>query len=203
MSGGMTDTDLSSLGEAQAATLAEVLAPELGGVPIYSSPLCRARHTVEALARKTGAQVHLRPDLREIDCGGLEGMSISEVKRHHPNAWEENLRVHNPEFRWPGGESYSEFRRRCLDEVARIARSHAGARVLLVTHAGVVSQVVGAVAAVSAARWDLYRPGNASITELLWGPDGGTVVRFDDRRHLSLTPDHARTACATTRPCAG
>ena len=109
MSGGQTDTGPSAVGEAQAAQLAEQLGPELVGVPVYSSPLKRAIRTARAVA--CGQRIHVRPDLREIDCGELEGVVISEVKRRYRAEWDENLRHADPDFRWPGGESYREFRR--------------------------------------------------------------------------------------------
>lgn len=215
MSGGRTDTALSPLGEEQAALLAARLGPQFARVPVYSSPLSRATRTARPLAAAAGSPVRVQSGLREIDCGELEGVPIAEVKRRHRAAWEENLRQADPEFRWPGGESYREFRRRCLAELAGLAAAHPGGRVLVVTHAGVVSQAVGAAAGVSPACWALFRPGNASITELLWGPAGGTLVRFDDRTHLAAAAhdpapptgaDRAGepvTAFSTTRPPGG
>jgi alpha-ribazole phosphatase/probable phosphoglycerate mutase len=205
MSGGRTDTALSLLGEEQAALLAERVAPEFSYVHVYSSPLRRAVDTVKALAAAARSPVLARPGLREIDCGGLEGVAISEVKQRCPREWEQNLRQDDDEFRWPGGESYSEFRRRCLGEVRLIAAAHRGGCALLVTHAGVISQIVGAIPGLSAARWDRFRPGNASITELSWGPRSGQVVRFDDRSHLTPTSGSARFVMshATTHPRAG
>ena len=205
MSGGRTDTVLSPLGKEQAGLVAERLGPALISVPIYSSPLCRAMRTVRGLAAAAGSLVNVRAGLREIDCGGLEGMAISEVKRRHPLEWQQNLRHDDPDFRWPGGESYREFRRRCIAEIRDIAAAHSGGRAVVVTHSGVVSQVVGSLAGAGAERWDLFRPGNASITELLWGADGGTLVRFDDRSHLAprAVPGGIVTTPATTLLHAG
>jgi broad specificity phosphatase PhoE len=55
-----------------------------------------------------------------------------------------------------------------------------------VTHVGVISQILGYLAGESAARWDLFRPGTASITEVCWKKRDSVVVRFDDRRHVAL-----------------
>jgi broad specificity phosphatase PhoE len=205
MSGGRTDTRLSPLGETQAALLASKLAAELSGMPVYSSPLSRALKSVASLVAASGSCVRVRQGLREIDCGGLEGMAVSEVKRRFPGHWHENLTHESPDFRWPDGESYREFRCRCIAEVEEIARAEPERTALLVTHAGVISQIVGATQGVSPARWDLYRPGNASLTEVIWGPDGGNLVRFDDRAHLDEDAQVSAltTACATTRPHAG
>jgi alpha-ribazole phosphatase/probable phosphoglycerate mutase len=59
--------------------------------------------------------------------------------------------------------------------------------VLVVTHAGVISQILGALRGVRPARWEPLRPGNASLTSVTWQGDGGELLRFDDREHLSAS----------------
>jgi alpha-ribazole phosphatase/probable phosphoglycerate mutase len=106
------------------------------------------------------------------------------MQRQHPELWGQDLGQRDESFRWPGGESYRVFRARVLPAVRRIAAAHPGERVLVVTHAGVISQVLGALARLSAAQWEPFRPGSANVTEIVWGPDGARLIRFDDRRHL-------------------
>jgi broad specificity phosphatase PhoE len=48
-----------------------------------------------------------------------------------------------------------------------------------VTHAGVISQIVGALHGTSAARWELWRPRNGSVTEVRWQDGRGALVFFD------------------------
>jgi alpha-ribazole phosphatase/probable phosphoglycerate mutase len=69
--------------------------------------------------------------------------------------------------------------------VRTISSKHPGENVLIVTHAGVINQILGSMCNQRAARWENFRPGNAALTELLWNGNGGEVVRFDDREHLS------------------
>ena len=57
----------------------------------------------------------------------------------------------------------------------------------MVTHAGVATQIIGAIHGVSCARWELFRPGNASISLLEWGGASRRVISFDDRLHLDGT----------------
>ena len=70
-------------------------------------------------------------------------MPISEVQQRYPKLWEENEAQQNENFSWPDGETYRRFRRRVLRVVNAIARRHEGQRVLVVTHAGVINQVLG------------------------------------------------------------
>jgi hypothetical protein len=43
----------------------------------------------------------------------------------------------------------------------------------------VISQVLGAMHRTSAARWELWRPRNGSVTTVRWQDDRGTLVSFD------------------------
>jgi broad specificity phosphatase PhoE len=181
---GWFDPPLSPLGLRQLAALRERLAEEPPVTALYTSPLRRARHTALAAAEVTGLEPITEAHLREINCGRLDGMLIRQVKSEFAGVWRRNLALDDPHFRWPGGESYVEFRSRALATVQRIVASHPGSRVLVVTHAGVIGQVVGALLGRSAARWDLHRPSNCSLTELHWNQHVATVARFDDRDHL-------------------
>jgi broad specificity phosphatase PhoE len=140
------------------------------------------------------------PSLREICCGVLDGWPVAEVEQVYPDLWQANLSRSDDDFGWPGGETYRGFRNRVLRAIRRIARLHRGGRVAVVTHAGVISQIIGSLAGQPAARWQLFRPAPASLTELRWHGDVCRVLRFDDRRHLRglWVPDQAADVGTTT-----
>ena len=175
---GWHDSPLSPLGAQQAWLLATSLRSERIAA-VYTSTLTRARQTAATLAAALGLVPIAEPDLREISCGDLDGISLAAVQRRFPELWQRNLSQSDSDFRWPGGESYREFRQRALACVALIATGHSGQRVVLVTHAGVISQVLGAMHGASAACWELWRPRNGSVTTLRWHHDRGTLVSFD------------------------
>ena len=181
---GRTDVPLSHRGREEVRCLQSRLAGSQAFAAIYSSPLSRAHDTASSLAEAGLGPVQLCRGLQEIDCGSLEGMPLSEVRLRYPELWEANLRQTDEDFRWPGGESYREFRSRCLRTVRALVRSHPGARVSLVTHAGLVSQVLGYLAGLSPACWGPFQPGNAGITVLRWSHGTARVLTFDDRAHL-------------------
>jgi broad specificity phosphatase PhoE len=189
---GWLDVPLTELGRLQAEHL-RLVAPQLGAVAgLFTSSLKRAADTARPLADALGLRSRARRELREISCGWLEGLPVSEVRACYPEVWQANMAQTDETFRWPGGESYRGFRARVLRSMRRLAVLYEKSTVVIVTHAGVITQVLGALAGESAARWDVFRPDNASLTVVRWAGDGGVVIRFNDRRHLeTLSSPHA------------
>jgi broad specificity phosphatase PhoE len=178
---GSHDAPLSSKGRLQLEALRRKLAAEQGIDALYSSPLRRAVETARAAPPELFSSIRLVSSLAEIHCGSVEGLPLEDVRQNYPEYWRRNEAQADENFCWPGGETYRRFRRRVLRAVRTLARMHAGKKILIVTHAGVVNQVLGKIAGQSAAKWENFRPGNASITELSWHGDTGEVLRFDDR----------------------
>ncbi|WP_437692972.1 histidine phosphatase family protein [Sorangium sp. So ce176] len=192
---GWTDTPLDAQGRHEAEALGRRLAAGPAFDAVYASPLSRAIETAQIAA---GAWGPVRPHdgLREISCGDVDGAPMEDVKARHAALWEANLRQDDDDFRWPGGESYRELRARCLAAVCSIAAAHPGQRVLVVTHAGVIGQILGALHGIPPARWEAFRPGNASLTAVSWQGERGVLLRFGDREHL----DGRERVSSSTRP---
>lgn len=115
---GHTDRPLSDYGRRQARRLADELADEPLDA-IYASDLERARETAEIVGERLGLPVVLDPDLREKDWGTWEGLTPVERDRVELV-----------------GESTEAHQERILFALARIAETHPGERVLVVTHGG-------------------------------------------------------------------
>lgn len=203
---GLTDLPLSDQGRDEVRRLLERLRREPPFAAIYTSPLRRAYDTALAIADEGLGPLHECAGLQEIDCGDLDGLPLKEVERRVPDIWAANMRQDDECFRWPGGESYREFRCRCLRAIRAVARAHRGERIALVTHAGVVSQLLGAIHGLGAAQWERYRPMNTALTTVEWGCGFGRLVTFDDHAHLlqpsdtKLVAGDARTRSTTTLP---
>jgi 2,3-bisphosphoglycerate-dependent phosphoglycerate mutase len=178
---GWYDIPLSEAGERQLRSLEVRFAAQAAEMPIYTSDSVRATVTAAAIAGRKPVKA-LRA-LREISCGGLEGWPHERVRREYPDLWERNELQNDEHFCWPGGESYSRFRNRVLAALGGIVKRHPGEDVIVVTHAGVVSQTVGHIKGLSPALWSRWRPGNGSVTTVTW-EDGLQLVSFDDRDHL-------------------
>lgn len=164
---GWLDLPLSPIGELQLKRFHNEF-PEFKPDAVYGSSLSRARLTAETLASNWGLDVNIDPQLREINCGTLEGMSIQKVKQLHPELWAQNASQVNSDFAWPDGETYTDFRNRIFRALSRIATRHSNARIAVVTHAGAIAQVVGAIKGLSPAVWEAYRPAPFTVTEVVW-----------------------------------
>ena len=188
---GWTDFPLSSEGRRQASLLAERLRSQQRVFDaVYSSPLQRAADTARALSMQCPRAVEFLDSLREIGCGCVDGMPIPEVQRKYAEQWQGNLLQNDEHFRWPGGESYRELRNRCIDAVRTLAGRHPRQCIAIVTHAGVISQILGSLHGLNPARWERFRPGTCSLTELEWERDMGRLLTFDDRAHLAAPKEN-------------
>ena len=131
---GQTQTKLTQLGFSQAETLARWLAT----VPlerIVCSDLERCLQTAESIAGKHGLQAEPDAGLREIDLGGWDGKTFSEIKASQPEAFEQRGR-NLAGFRPPGGESFADLQTRVMPVLTAIMAQATG-NVAVVGHAGV------------------------------------------------------------------
>jgi alpha-ribazole phosphatase/probable phosphoglycerate mutase len=119
---------------------------------------------------------------REIHCGDVEGMLLEHVQRRYPDLWTRNAAQQDDTFAWPGGESYRDFRARIIEGLRATIEPHQGKCVAIVTHAGVISQVLGVIRNRPASVWEPDRPEPLTATEITWGHDAPcAVLRYNDR----------------------
>ncbi|BFO17299.1 histidine phosphatase family protein [Streptomyces sp. KM77-8] len=125
---GGTDLPLTPAGEAQARSLAPLLAGRAFGL-VLTSPKARARRTAE-LAGLTGAIPE--PDLREWDYGGYEGVTTADIHRTRPgwDLWTDGV----PPGRDFPGESPRQVGDRADRVLARVSGALDEGDVMLVAH---------------------------------------------------------------------
>ena len=182
---GSFDLPLSPAGRGQIAALLE----RLGGqravaapAALYTSPLRRAAEVAAALAHTWALEAHPAKWAREIHCGDVEGMSLDRVRRDFPDHWARNEAQLDETFAWPGGETYADFRRRILNGLNLIASTYPGERVAVVTHSGVISQVLGVIRGRPASVWAPDRPDPLTATEITWQNDAPrAVLSYNER----------------------
>jgi broad specificity phosphatase PhoE len=129
---GSVGVDLSDEGRWQAGQLGERLRDE-GITAVYCSHLSRAAETAAIVAEPSGVVPVARDGLREISHGHWEGLTRREVEARFAAeyaAWEEDPFTFAPN----GGESGVAVLARALPAIREIVTSHAGERVLVVSH---------------------------------------------------------------------
>jgi probable phosphoglycerate mutase len=177
---GQADPELSPLGAEQARLMGERLA-EAGLAAIYVTSLRRTQQTAEVLAKLTGLEPRIEPDLREIFLGEWEG---GEFRRR--------AEVRDPRMvqllagaGWdvvPGAEPAEKFATRVHAALARIHEAHPGERVAVISHGGVIGQ---ALALATGARALAFMAcDNASICQLILHGDNWIARRYNDTQHL-------------------
>lgn len=130
---GRTESDLTPLGERQAAAMAGLVADlvRLDGGPfrLVASPIGRARRTAALVAEATGLAVELDERLAEIGGGEWEGRLRSEIAHIHP----EVFRTREWFFGAPGGETFEDVTARASAWLADLEPEPAR-RVIVVSH---------------------------------------------------------------------
>jgi broad specificity phosphatase PhoE len=136
---GRLDPQLSERGRAHAAEIASQLAAEPISA-LYASPQLRARETAAPLAARLGQEPALEPDLREIDFGELEGLSLAEAVERYPV--QANWMIAPGAAEFPGGESVAALWARAAAVAHAIAGRHDAATVAVFTHAVVIRAIL-------------------------------------------------------------
>lgn len=103
---------------------------------LVSSHLRRALETAELIAAELGGlPIVPDPRLAETHRGDWETRPFAEIRRDEPDVWQ-HYREHPGTFRFPRGESLADQQRRVLAAVRDVALG--GRTALLVTHRGSV-----------------------------------------------------------------
>ena len=174
---GQYQTSLNARGRQQAEIGGDLLRDlferdrlQASDLSYVSSPLNRARETMEIVRRRLGLdpQVYGTDDrLMEISYGAWEGLTLPEVEAHEPGVLERRDRE-KWDFAPPGGESYRDVGKRVADWYATVKRN-----TVVVAHGG--------VARVLMANFHILPEEEATHAEIAQGVvyvfSGGSVTR--------------------------
>jgi 2,3-bisphosphoglycerate-dependent phosphoglycerate mutase len=179
---GHGDPDLAPEGDEQARRVADRLEHEDVSA-VYVTTLRRTVQTAAPLAARLGIDVRVEPELREVYLGEWEGgVFRKHVAEAHPLA-----RRMYAEQRWdviPGAEPADAFAARVRGAIKRIAAAHADETVVVVSHGGVIGQVLGD--ATSARGFAFTGSDNGAISHVVVTDDRWIVRCYNDTAHLSM-----------------
>ena len=180
LTAGHGDPGLTPVGHKQAALLADRLATTRIDA-IYVSTLRRTAQTAAPLAARLGLAPQVEPGLREVHLGDWEGGEYRQrVAERDPV-----VRQVFEQERWeviPGAETSASLAARVRAAIDRLAASHAGHRLGVFTHGGVIGQ---ALALASGSRpFAFLSADNGSISRLVVTGQHWIVRGFNDTAHL-------------------
>ncbi|MDR5832876.1 histidine phosphatase family protein [Caballeronia sp. LZ034LL] len=186
---GHVDIPLSAHGVQQAEQLGARLAREGRLDAVYSSDLQRARQTAQPFADALGLEIRLSEGLRERFFGAFQAHDSDEINEKFPAEYIE-WQTRDPGFSPPGdGESQRVFYHRVVHAMEPIVAAHAGGRIAVVAHGGVLDCIYRFAMKLplqEPRNWPLL---NCSINIVDYSADGATVVSWGDVAHLSTDTD--------------
>lgn len=159
---GWQDDPLSEAGWRQ---MEQAVAGEPPWQHIVTSPLVRCRDFARSLAIRQKAGFTEDPRLKEIGFGSWEGRSGAELRAADPQCLQRFY--HDPlGARPPGAEPVTDFLARVREAWEELLARHAGQRVLVVAHAGVMRAVVAILLDAPAQRLFRLHIGHAALLRI-------------------------------------
>lgn len=130
--GGITDYPLCDEGFEQA----EELSKRLSNVKIdriYSSPLLRAKQTIEPYAKRVNKEIIIEDDLKEIYVGSWEGILRDDLRKKYP---EINKKIDETEYYcgMEGQEETIDVANRMKNIINKIAKENEGKNIIIISH---------------------------------------------------------------------
>ncbi|WP_433473407.1 histidine phosphatase family protein [Spirillospora sp. CA-142024] len=177
---GHGDPELAPEGREQAERVGERLAEENLDA-VYVTPLRRTVETAEPLARRLGLEPRVEAGLREVHLGEWEGGLFRKMVAENDPVAQRMF----AEERWdviPGAEKSEAFAGRVEESLTRLAAAHAGGRIAVFTHGGVIAQALAS--ATGARPFAFLAPDNGSISRLVRLGDLSSIRGFNDVSHL-------------------
>lgn len=166
---GSRDDPLTERGRWQAAQLAHAFA-SIPVAAVYTSPLTRAIDTASAIAQAHCIPCTPDPRLVEGAMGTWEGLRRTEILARSPEDAAHHRRWETePTCAPPGGESLADVQTRVIACVQDLARRHAGASLVVVSHVGPIKALLCAVMDVPLTAARRMFLDSATVSVIDWG----------------------------------
>ncbi len=208
---GQRSTALSKLGHAQAQQLTTYLLTQNLPTHIYSSPLLRARQTIQpaiAALQQSSHRFHSQPTtaLQELHQGIFQGLTWAEAQSKYPKICTQLL----SSLTWqlvPQAESLVDARARARSWMKHILSQHKpGDVVWAVSHEGFLQQLISVIMGCDRT-WKISIPQTAlfefwlastqyqnqwqQLKDDRFNPEFWLLKRFNDCSHLTADPNHS------------
>jgi len=134
---------LTKAGIEQAESIAKYLKP-LDISAIYSSPIERASHTAEIVAKNNSLDYELDDRLTEIEMGRFTRMNYDDMFAKYGNIFLK-FYENDPVIAEHEVETFLEVQRRILDMVTHVVKKHKNENVIFVTHMDPIKSMLSIV----------------------------------------------------------
>ena len=176
---GIADPELAAEGHEQAAKMAAYLGVE-DIEAVYVSPLRRALETARPLCKVLGIEAVVSEGVAEFDRNSREYVPVEELRASNDPRWEKLLRGE-----WDGvDEDPSLFKARVVETIEDMIARHAGGRVVVVCHGGVINQYLAHVLGIET-HIGFFYPKYTSIHRVMAARSGErSIVSINEASHL-------------------
>ena len=176
---GIADPELAAEGHEQAAKMAAYLGVE-DIEAVYVSPLRRALETARPLCKVLGLDAVVSEGVAEFDRNSREYVPVEELRASNDPRWEKLLRGE-----WDGvDEDPSLFKARVVETIEDMIARHAGGRVVVVCHGGVINQYLAHVLGIET-HIGFFYPKYTSIHRVMAARSGQrSIVSINEASHL-------------------
>lgn len=180
---GSTDIPLSNEGIRQAFMLKERLKSDFDY--IFSSPLKRAYETAKILCDESGKQISIAEEIREINFGEWEGLTVKGIAEKYPdifNEWRNDKR----EGKFCGGDmSTLNASIRAKNCIMEIANRHKGKKIVIVAHGGIIKAGLIGIFEWDMSMYHKIALGNTCVNTITFNDDmKPALLGLNDTNHL-------------------
>ena len=179
---GNGNSPLTAAGLAQAEAIGARLARERFDL-LVASDLGRAMQTAERISAHCGLPIRRDARLRERNFGEGEGLTYEEIDSRWPDVFS-RVRETDPDAMIPGGETRRQFHERVRAAFQSLAHEHAGKRITVVSHGGVLTSLYRIVHDIPVTQPHRISIANASYNAIAFQADTWAIEAWDDTAHL-------------------
>jgi 2,3-bisphosphoglycerate-dependent phosphoglycerate mutase len=178
---GHADSPLTEKGIAQAEAVGKRMKQYPFDV-LYSSDLPRAYRTAQCIATNTQQKIVIDTRLRERNLGIFQGMCREEFVQQHPEIYAQ-YQANLLDYVIPQGESIRQCYQRSMEYFETLAQHHAGATIVLVTHGGILANLLKCALNIPLQAPRNFHVWNASLNVFSYDQHGWTLESWGDRCH--------------------
>ncbi|AGK96924.1 histidine phosphatase family protein [Clostridium pasteurianum] len=180
---GSKDIDLSNEGIKQAEFLKKRL--EKNFDYIYCSPLKRALKTAEIISEGTDLNPIIYPELREIDFGEWEGLTVKDIRNNYPEPFKKWIMDDTTGPLCGGDHSLKEASIRATNALLKIVTENKDKNIAVVAHGGIIKAALIGIFNWNMTMYHRIRLGNTSISKLHFDDNMvPLILGLNDTSHL-------------------